>query len=178
MNIEKLKYPIGKFKKSQNLTAEDLSILIQKIESLPKRLLIEVSDLSEKQLDTPYREDGWSIRQVIHHLADSHMNSFIRIKLALTEELPTIKPYKEELWAVLDDSLNAPILPSLQILEGVHQRWVILLNKMSPAEMKKVFKHPDFDEPVKIEDAIEMYSWHGEHHLAHIMTLKNFKNWN
>ncbi len=177
MELEKLKYPIGKFERPEIITKELVNKWIDEIESLSGRLKIEVENLSDEQLNTPYRPDGWTIRQVVHHLADSHMNSFIRIKLALTEEKPVIKPYFEKPWAELPDSKNLPIEPSLKILDGLLQRWVGLLKSLSEKELKRTFIHPEHKKEFSLDEIIGFYAWHGNHHLAHITTLKKTKNW-
>jgi len=172
MNIEQLKYPIGRFEKPEIITKPDLINWISDISTFPTRLKKEVNHLTEKQLETMYRPDGWTIRQVIHHCADSHMNSLIRFKLSLTEENPIIKPYFEELWAELADSKNMPIEPSIKILEGIHQRWTILLNNLTEKDLKRVFIHPEHGKSFSIEENIGIYAWHCNHHLAHIIQAK------
>lgn len=132
MDLESLRYPIGKFIFPKGFNNKNLSEAIATIENFPKKISEAVSKLNDNQLDTPYRPGGWPIRQVVHHCADSHMNCLIRFKLALTEENPTIKPYEEQLWAELADSKNLPIGPSIKMLEGIHERWTVLLNSMSP----------------------------------------------
>jgi len=177
MNIEELKFPIGKFKKPEILTAELLSLYINDIKMFPKRIRTETESLSELQLDTPYRPEGWTVRQVVNHCADSHMNSLIRFKLALTEKKPVIKPYDEALWAELADSKTMPIEPALKILEGIHQRWAVLLQSFTEAERDKSFIHPESNSEISLGNAIGTYAWHCNHHLAHITNLKNRENW-
>ncbi|MDR3273527.1 MAG: putative metal-dependent hydrolase [Flavobacteriaceae bacterium] len=177
MNIEELRYPIGKFNPPEIITPQILDHWIEDIASFPQRLKKEVEYLSEEQLDTPYRPEGWTIRQVVHHCADSHMNSFIRFKLALTENNPTVKPYFEALWAELPDYKSAPLEPSIKILEGVHQRWVIILQSLSEEDRKKSFFHPKDNKTIYLDEVTGIYAWHGNHHLAHITTLKKSKNW-
>jgi len=177
LNLEKLKYPIGKFEMPENVSQQELEQWIIQIKSLPERLRKEVQTLKEEQLNTPYRPEGWTVRQVIHHLADSHMNSFIRIKLALTENNPVIKPYYEKRWAELPDSLNFPIASSLAIVEGVHERWGYLLEQLTEEDLKKTFIHPGINKEFTIKESIGTYAWHGNHHLAHITHLKETKNW-
>lgn len=177
MNIEKLKFPIGKFEKPEVITVEQIKQWIAEIQSFPERLRNEVAHLTDMQLNTQYRQDGWTIRQVVHHCADSHINSFTRFKLALTEDKPTIKPYAEELWAELIDSKLYPISPSLQILEGIHERWTHLLKTLSPDQLKCTFIHPSSNEIISIAENIGIYAWHGNHHLAHINSLKQKMNW-
>ncbi|MDR2122325.1 MAG: bacillithiol transferase BstA [Flavobacteriaceae bacterium] len=177
MELEKLKYPIGKFEPPQNISKQDLTNWIHELEILPEKLTQEVQHLSDEQLDTPYRSEGWTIRQVVHHLADSHMNVHIRTKLALTEEKPIVKPYFETLWAELADSKNHPIEPSLKILEGVHRRLSALLKSLSEEGLKRTFIHPEHGKEFPLREVIAMYAWHGNHHLAHITTLKKHKGW-
>ncbi len=175
--LEKLKYPIGKFIAPDDYTNEYLSEKIAEIESFPERLKNEVLNLNNEQLDTPYRKEGWTIRQVIHHCADSHMNCFIRIKWALTEENPIIKYYHEDLWAELLDNLTMPIHPSILFLEGLHFRLAFLMKSLSSEDLKKSFIHPEHSKEFKIEEIIGTYAWHGNHHLAHMTELKKRKGW-
>ena len=177
MDLEKLKYPIGQFVKPNTITSDHIAIWITAIATFPQKLQNEVKHLDESQLDTPYRLHGWTIRQVVHHCADSHINSFTRFKLTLTEDQPTIKPYYEDRWAELIDSKKFPIESSLKILEGIHERWTIVLNNLTPAELKMTFKHPENGAIISIEENIGIYAWHCNHHLAHITTLKQTKNW-
>lgn len=171
-----LSYPIGKFSAPKSYSPQIISEYIQQIESLPQRLNIVVEGLTDQQLDTPYRPEGWTVRQVVHHLADSHMNAFIRIKLALTEDTPTIKAYEEQLWAELPDTKNVPIQYSLAILKGLHNRWTALLKSLTPEQLKRTFLHP-VSGINHLEKAIGLYAWHGNHHLAHITTLKTRNKW-
>jgi hypothetical protein len=137
----------------------------------------EVEHLSDRQLDTAYRTGGWTIRQVVHHCADSHMNSYIRFRLALTEEVPTIKPYREELWAELADARKMPIEPSLMILQGVHARWVVMLRSLSSDQWPRLWFHPDDMKEFSLLQGLQLYVWHGKHHLAHIQNLKKTESW-
>lgn len=164
------RYPIGTFQLEGDITKSLTNQWIEEIANLPKKVREAVSGLSEEQLDTPYRESGWKIRQVVHHIADSHMNAYIRFKLALTEENPTIKPYEEARWAELEDS-KLPVEVSLTLLESVHVRLVELLNSLNEEELKRTFVHPASG-VVSIEKNIGMYAWHGNHHLAHIKNAK------
>ncbi|MED3562152.1 YfiT family bacillithiol transferase [Bacillus xiapuensis] len=170
-----MKYPIGKFQFNGEITNGITKDWINEIESLPRLLRDAVKDLDNEQLDTPYRSGGWTVRQVIHHLADSHMNAYVRFKLALTEEKPVIKPYDETKWAELSD-YELPIEISLSLLETLHQRWTNLLRSQSSADMEKTFIHPDSGE-VSVGKNIGIYAWHGRHHLAHITSLCNRKGW-
>jgi hypothetical protein len=144
--------------------------LIEEIAATPQLMRKAIEGLTERQLNTPYREGGWTVRQVVHHVADSHMNSYIRFKLALTEHEPTVKPYDEAKWAELIDAKDAPIELSLQLLEGLHRRWVILLQSLSDEDVKKQFTHPELG-LVSIDKYIALYAWHGKHHVAHIMLV-------
>ncbi len=175
-NIEKLKYPVGKFNKPSTISDIQIGDWIQIIEKFPEKLKHEVENLSERDLEKRYRPDGWTIRQVVNHCADSHMNSFIRFKLAVTEETPTIKPYFENLWAELSDSKYFPIESSLKILEGLHERWVNLLKNLSEDDLEKQFKHPETNELINLKTNIGIYAWHCEHHLAHIINAKKNGN--
>ncbi|MDB5272915.1 MAG: hypothetical protein JWO58_1282 [Chitinophagaceae bacterium] len=171
------KFPIGEFHAPAILTSDLLNGYIHDISSFPLRLKEAVAGLSDQQLDTPYRPDGWTIRQVVHHCADSHMNSLIRFKLALTEDQPTIKPYYEERWAELADSKKLDISPSLLLLEGLHRRWTVLLNALTKEELSRTFVHPEHGKIFRLDENIGVYAWHCNHHLAHITTLKKSKDW-
>lgn len=177
MNLEQLKYPIGKYKKADSISKELLNAWISELESFPKNLASEVELLSDEQLDTPYRPEGWTIRQVVHHCADSHMNSLMRFKLALTEDQPTIKPYREEKWAELEDSSVMPIASSLLMIEGIHNRWTYLLSKLTDEQLSRVFIHPDHGKSIRIDENVGLYAWHCRHHLAHITETKKRYGW-
>ena len=168
MHMEKLKFPIGRFVKPKKITKSILNSWIEDIEEFSFQLDELMSKLSEEQLNMPYRPEGWTIRQVVHHCADSHMNSFIRFKLALTEDTPTIKPYFEDQWAELPDAKNFPIESSLQIIKGLHKRWSALLYSLNPEELKKAFIHPEHQTITYLDENIGIYAWHCKHHLAHI----------
>jgi uncharacterized damage-inducible protein DinB len=170
-----MKYPIGTFQFDDEITSSVTSVWINEIEDLPGLLRDAVKDLDKEQLDTAYRSGGWTVRQVIHHLADSHMNAYVRFKLALTEEKPVIKPYEETKWAELSD-YKLPIDISLSLLEALHIRWTDLLLSLIPADMEKTFIHPDSGE-VSVGKNIGIYAWHGRHHLAQITSLCNRKGW-
>ena len=173
----KLRFPIGPFVKPASLNAEVIHSFIRDIQTFPERLRIETENLSDEQFDTPYRPQGWTIRQVVHHCADSHMNSLTRFKLALTEDSPVIRPYFEDRWAELEDSKFLAVEPSLQLLSGLHVRWVVLLKSLSANDMEKVFIHPEHGKEFRIDETIGMYAWHCNHHLAHITELKKRKGW-
>lgn len=170
-----MKYPIGIFQFEDEISSSVTNVWINEIETLPRLLRIAVGALDNEQLDTAYRSGGWTVRQVIHHLADSHMNAYVRFKLALTEENPVIKPYNETRWAELSD-YKLPIDTSLLLLETLHKRWTNLLRSLTPADMEKTFIHPDSG-AVSVGKNIGIYAWHGRHHLAHITSLCNRKGW-
>lgn len=177
MDIEKLRFPIGKFDKPATISKELLDNWISDIATFPKRLSNEVLSLTDEQLDTAYRPEGWTIRQVIHHCADSHMNSLTRLKLSLTEDQPTIKPYFEERWAELVDAKNMPIHASLKMLEGIHERWTVLLNNLTDKQLERKFIHPEHGKTFSVDENIGIYAWHCNHHLAHITETKKRNNW-
>jgi hypothetical protein len=168
LNLEKLKYPVGTFHKPENIGSEDIDIWIFTIEDFPTKIKNLTNKLSTEALNYKYRPNGWSIKQVVHHCADSHMNCLIRFKLALTESIPTIKPYEEDQWALIADGLDNNLTPSIQILEGVHARWTLLLKSFSSADFAKQFLHPASGKVIALDEALGMYAWHCNHHLAHI----------
>jgi uncharacterized damage-inducible protein DinB len=170
------RFPIGKFHYDGPLTAEQKESLLADVAQTPDHLRAAVKGLSEAQLDTPYREGGWTVRQVVHHLPDSHMNSYVRFKLALTEDEPTIKPYAEDRWAELADTKSTPVEVSLTLLESLHDRWVRLLRSLTPDEWKRTFRHPALG-PMTLEKTLALYAWHGRHHVAHISELRKRMSW-
>lgn len=173
---EELRYPTGRFSYSESeLNPETIQSWIDAIEGLPSRLEKALEGMSRKQLDTPYREGGWSVRRLVHHLADSHINAFIRSRFLLTEEVPTIMPYDQDAWAKLADS-DLPVDASLDILRGMHQRWAHLLKSLDEADWKKELNHPD-NGIMSMAKLTAMYAWHSNHHLAHITKLKERKGW-
>jgi len=169
------RYPIGKFSYSSPLTADLKNQFLNDIEQTPTRLREAVRGLSDAQLDIPYRDGGWMVRQVVHHVPDSHMNAYIRFKLALTEDDPTIKPYMEDRWAELPDS-RQPIENSLALLDSLHRRWTALLRGMSNADWQRTFRHPELG-PMTLEKTLALYSWHGRHHTAHVTSLREWMGW-
>ncbi len=171
-----LRYPIGPFRFQGNMTAQDRREAIDALAEAPARLRAAVAGLSPQQLDTPYRPGGWTVRQVVHHLADSHMNSYVRFRLALTEEEPTLKPYDERRWAELSDARTAPIEISLALLESLHRRWVMLLRSLAPADFARRFRHPEHG-LMTLEKNLALYAWHGRHHVAHITSLRERMGW-
>lgn len=174
--MEKARYPIGKYQPKKPITVRDVAKWIDEIEELPKKLRSVVSTLNDDQLDTPYREGGWTVRQLVHHIPDSHLNAYTRFKLALTEDKPTIKPYREDLWAELPDS-SLPTEVSLKMLEAIHERWIYLLKSLNEEQLDRELIHPESG-TVMLKSMIGSYAWHGKHHLAHITNLKEQKNWN
>lgn len=171
-----LRYPIGKFKPPKEYNDELREELIGEIEETPFFLRQAVENLNEDQLNTPYREGGWTVEQVIHHLPDSHMNAYIRFKLALTEREPTIKTYNEAIWAKLEDYLTTPVETSLMLLESIHIRWVILLKSLSPSQFQHKLNHPEIG-LIDLNWLLAQYAWHGKHHIAQINSLKQRMGW-
>ncbi len=174
--MEKLRYPIGKFSFDVDITPEKRRAWIAQIEGLPRELRRAVSGLSAQQLDTPYREGGWTVRQLAHHLADSHMNAFIRWKLALTESSPTIKPYDQDEWVTTTDVTDMEVEPSLALVEGLHARWTKLLSSLTPPDFARAFNHPESGVQA-LERQLQLYAWHGRHHVAHIDSLRQRMGW-
>lgn len=170
------RYPIGKFEAPLVYDPVLRATLIQQIEEAPGRLRDAVDGLSESQLDHPYREGGWTVRQVVHHLPDSHLNSYIRFKLAVTEDQPAIKPYDEAQWANLQDAASADVEVSLGLLEALHRRWVLFLRSLSEAQFSRTFRHPELG-TISLNQNLALYAWHGRHHVAHITTLRDRMGW-
>ncbi len=175
--LEKLKYPIGQFVCPKEITRTHIDTWIEVLETFPEKSSALVSLLSDEQLDTQYRPEGWTVRQVIHHLADSHHHSYIRFKWALTEDKPVIKYYFEQLWAELTDAKSAPIQLSLDHIKVVHAKLVYLLKSLSNDELNRSFIHPEHNEEVVLKQNIGIYAWHSEHHYAHIERLIKRKGW-
>ena len=169
------RYPIGKFAAPQQITQDERLSAIAALADLPTELRNALQGLKFAQINTPYREGGWTVRQLVHHLADSHMNAVIRVRLALTEDWPTIKPYNEAAWATLHDS-TAPIEWSLELLESLHARWVMLLQSLTEEQWQRGFRHPESG-PMTIEYATLVYGWHSRHHVAHINHLRAAQGW-
>ena len=176
--LEQLKYPIGQANIPNNITSEQIEEWISILEEFPRKLPKLVQNLSDNQLDTSYREGGWTVRQVIHHLADSHHNSYTRFKWTLTEDKPIIKAYYEERWAELHDSKSAPILLSLDALASTHAKLVYFIKGLSQKNLESIFIHPDGNEEVSLKENIGIYAWHSQHHYAHIENLLIRKGWN
>jgi uncharacterized damage-inducible protein DinB len=172
---EDLSFPIGKYNKDAEINSEQRKQFIEEIVGLPNNLREAVKDLSDGQLDMPYRPAGWTVRQVIHHVGDSHMNSFIRFKLALSEDNPTIRPYAEDRWAETAE-YKMSVDVSLNLIDSIHQRWATLLDSMSDADFARTLTHPETG-AWTLEDLLGMYVWHGKHHTAHITNLKKRNDW-
>ena len=170
------RYPVGKFKRTEKLSAEDREAALAVLEAAPARLRDALRGLTDAQLDTPYREGGWTLRQLAHHVPDSHMNAYVRVRLALTENEPTVRPYDEKLWAELPDARSAPVEPSLALLEGVHARLVRLLRSLDEASYARRFVHPEGYNGT-IDTLIGMYAWHCRHHTAHVTGLRERMGW-
>jgi hypothetical protein len=171
-----LRYPIGRFQRPASLAPAERAAAVTAIAEAPARLREAVAGLTPDQLDTPYREGGWTVRQVVHHVPDSHLNAYVRCKLALTEEEPTIRPYDEQRWAELPEAKTAPIEPSLALLEGLHGRWVLALRGMSPADWQRPLVHLELGR-LTVEQLIALYMWHGRHHTAHVTALRQRQGW-
>lgn len=171
-----LRYPVGKFTYSSPPTPEQRQELLHQIALTPAHLRAAVKGLSEQQLDTPYRPEGWTVRQLAHHVPDSHLNAYIRTKLALTEDEPTIKPYAEDRWARLADTQNTPVEVSLALLDSLHDRWVRLLRSLQPGDWRRTFRHPELG-PMSLEKNLALYAWHGRHHVAHVTSLRERNGW-
>jgi hypothetical protein len=174
--VEELKYPTGKFRRPESFSAQDIKEAIKVIQEFPAMLSKEVWFLDDENLKYMHRPEGWTIRQIVHHCADSHMNAFIRTKLALTEENPTIKPYNEAAWAKMADYNETPIDLSLRILDGLHSRWVTMLMHIKAVDLDRTIFHPEYQRQMKLVDIIFLYSWHCGHHIAHIKNARKFKN--
>jgi uncharacterized damage-inducible protein DinB len=174
--LEQLRYPIGRFEAIAPLFDEQRSRLIAQIGELPTQLRAAVADLSESQLDTPYRPDGWTVRQLIHHLPDSHMNCYIRCKLAVTEDAPAITTYDEAAWAELADARRGEIITSLVLLEALHMRWTAFLRSLTASQLARGYRHPQLG-LMTLDDTIQLYAWHGRHHVAQITALRARSGW-
>jgi uncharacterized damage-inducible protein DinB len=178
MTAPDLRYPVGKFQRpAKSLSSAERRAAIDAIAETPAKLRAAVKGLDDKQLDTPYRPGGWTARQVVHHVPDSHLNAFTRFKLALTEDTPTIKPYDEAKWAELDDGKSTLVEESLMLLDALHARWVYLLERMQPADFERMLDHPDWEKPGSLDVLLALYAWHGRHHVAHITELRRREGW-
>lgn len=175
--IQNLRYPVGKYSPKKNITAEDVAGYIKTIEEFPEKMKQAVAGLSNAQLDTPYRDGGWTIRQVVHHVVDSHINSYTRFKLTLTEDTPAIRPYFEDRWAELPEAKTGPVEISIPLLEALHRRWALMLRNITGKELKRTFYHPESKKETALDELMGLYAWHSDHHLAHITELKKRMNW-
>ena len=175
--LEQLRFPTGRFTPPADYSEATRLALIDEIAALPKQLRDATDELTDEQLDTRYRPEGWTLRQVVHHLADSHMNAYIRFKLAITEDNPTIRPYFEARWAELPDGKIDPIDLSLDILDAVHRRWVIVLHNMEAADFERTYVHPEYGKVIPMNENLAMYAWHCRHHLAHITECVKRNGW-
>jgi len=176
-NMTDLRFPIGPFTfAGDTLRSEQRQLFLAQIAETPARLREAARGLTAEQLDTPYRPGGWTVRQVVHHMPDSHLNSYVRCKLALTEDAPTIKPYDEARWAELPDSQTTPIEVSLALLDSLHERWMKLLYSLVPTDFARTFQHPERG-LVTLDNTLALYAWHGRHHVAHITSLRERMNW-
>jgi DinB superfamily len=171
-----LRYPIGEFKYDGPLTDTQRQDCLAEIEETPARMRAAVAGLNSEQLETPYRPDGWTVRQVVHHVPDSHLNSYLRFKLAMTQNQPTIIAYDENIWAHLDDARTAPIEVSLDLLESLHRRWMLFLRSLKGDDFQRTFNHPELG-LVSVDKNIALYAWHGPHHVAHITSLRERMGW-
>ena len=174
--VDKLRYPIGDFSFPETTTPDERRAWIAEVAEAPAKLRAAVAGLTEKQLDTRYRPGGWTVRQVVHHVPESHLNSYVRFKLALTEDAPVIKPYDEARWAETPDVSGTPVEVSLTLLESLHQRWVHLLERMTDADFARFFQHPEIG-LVRLDRNLALYAWHGKHHVAHITSLRERMGW-
>ena len=171
-----LRFPTGKFQRPPALDTQARARAIQIVEATPSQLRQAVAGLTETQLDTPYRPGGWTVRQVVHHVPDSHMNAYVRFKLALTEDEPTIKPYDEAKWALLADAREVPVTTSLTLLEAVHERWLAILRAMHPSDFERQLVHPESGRQ-RLDQMLALYAWHGPHHIAHVTRLRERMGW-
>lgn len=170
------RFPVGKFAPPESVTPADRERFLREIEETPERMRAAVSGLTEAQLETPYRDGGWTVRQVVHHVPDSHLNSYMRFRLALTEDEPTIRTYHEDRWAELPDARTAPVEVSLSLLESLHRRWALLLRSLTPEQWTLQFRHPELG-VLRLDRNLALYAWHGRHHVAHVTALRDLKGW-
>ncbi len=177
MITDDLRYPIGKYSTPQNITSSDREKFLAIIEQLPSKMIEAIQGLNDAQLDTPYRENGWTVRQVVHHVVDSHVNAYIRFKFALTEDNPTIKPYNENLWAELPEAKTGAVEISLPFIDAIHHRWVIMMKSMSEDQWARTYIHPEKKVTSRLDEVLSLYAWHSEHHTAHITSLRKRMNW-
>lgn len=176
LDMTDFQYPIGKFQPPAKVEDGDRQVFIMQIQEAPATLWSAVTGLSEEQLDTPYRDGGWTVRQVVHHVADGHLNAFVRFKLAMTEDQPTVKTYDQKRWAELPDAKAQPVVVSLNLVDSLHKRFVALLRSMSAADFARTMNHPELG-IVPLDQYLALYAWHGRHHVAHITALRERKGW-
>ena len=176
-DMENLRYPIGRYQKPEAMTPELMQEWIKVLDVLPSWMDACIENLDESQLQVPYREGGWTIQQVVHHVADSHMNAYIRLKLALTEDNPTVKPYDEGAWAELEDVKRVPVNISVTMLHTLHRRMVAMLRYMKPAEWERTYFHPEHKRNFPVWEVVALYAWHSRHHTEHIRQLRQRMNW-
>jgi hypothetical protein len=174
--MEDLRYPVGRFQRPPSLEPKQRRAAIDTVAEAPTKLRAAVAGLTESQLDTPYRPEGWTVRQVVHHVPDSHLNAYTRFKLALTEDTPTIKPYDEAAWAKLEDSKSTPVATSLALLDAVHDRWVRILRAMSSSDFSRTLMHPE-NGVMNLDQMLALYEWHSRHHVAHVTNLRQRSGW-
>lgn len=175
--MDSLSYPIGRFQSPKRFLEADREKWISEIAAAPQAVRDAVAGLHDEQLDTPYRSEGWTVRQVVHHIADSHINAYIRLRLALTEENPTIRPYDQDNWAVLKDAAQDPLEVSITLLDALHRRWVSLVRSLDETALERTFCHPEFEANASVSALLAMYAWHGKHHVAHITRLRERQGW-
>lgn len=171
------RYPTGRYQPPEHITDAHCTAWLHDIESLPTLLRAAIWGLNDEQLDTPYREGGWTLRQVVHHIPDSHLNAYCRFKLALTEDHPTIRPYEEARWAELPEARALPCEPSLVLLDGLHARWAAMMIAMTPEQFDRSYYHPENKKDSTLRWVLGMYAWHGKHHVAHITALRTARGW-
>jgi len=176
MDTPDIRYPVGEFRFPESVSAEELTRYIDQIAEAPIHLRTAIAGLTDAQIDTPYRPGGWTVRQLAHHVPDSHINSYVRFRLALTEDEPVIKPYEEKRWAELPDARTEPVEVSLALLDKLHARWVPLLRSLSATDWKRSFRHPELG-LVSLENNAALYAWHGRHHVAHVTELRKRMGW-
>ena len=174
--MDNLRYPVGRHDPSAGVTLEQVRAAVEDIRQLPARLTEAVHGLDDARLDTPYRPEGWTVRQVVHHVVDSHVNAYVRLRLALTEDRPLIRGYQQELWAELPDALTLPVEPSLEVLRGLHQRWTALLDRLAPEQLDRPLEHSEFG-TLTVSQLTCLYGWHSRHHVAHITSLREREGW-
>lgn len=175
--MESLRYPVGRYAPPDEMNARTRRQAIAVLADFPQQLRLALRKMDDEQFDTPYRPGGWTVRMLTHHLGDSHMNAFLRIRFALTEDRPTIMPYNEDAWAHLHDDMHAPPMWSVQLLEALHARWVMLLQGLDESQWKRAFVHPEHGQQITVEQALFNYAWHCRHHLAHITNLRRRMRW-